>query len=413
MLEDTATTAATEVPAAKTNARAAAVAAKPSQSISVDLDAGAFRNALSAVQRYADTSNTRVPILGCVTLIMNGATQVLHVTHYGIDMVIGAAVKAAGPDGAVAVPLRTLAAFMRGADGETVQVRKMPGDGRVTFACGDFSASIVPMVASDAPVLAGTDLASPNFRCIALAEGVMTWLLGLTVPFVSSEETRYYLNGVALEINAMKDGTLRAIATDGHRLGSRQVTLDSPPEQAPTVIVPIFAVKAVLALAAGKEVTLTLDDRIMEFAFGDFTIRTKLIDGTFPDWRRVVPTGPFKEFELDAGKIIKLYNASAGIRSSRTVAVKIEPHAEGMRVTAHGADMGDVSAVMRCDRPDGIEAFGVNGRYLKDMAAAFGGKKFRMGVTDSGGPMHIANADGPAGEFAVLMPMRLTLASLA
>ncbi|MBZ9850141.1 hypothetical protein LB565_19335 [Mesorhizobium sp. CA14] len=376
------------------------------EGLSVDVDAAAFRHALAALLPYCEPRNT-IPILGCVTLSMDADAERLGVSLFDIDLAIETSVPAAGMGEAFAVPLRTLAGFMKGADGATVQIRKAPAEARVSFACGDFTAAVIPMPAEDAPRLNGPNFSDVGFRRVPLAEGVMSWLLGLTMPFISTEETRYYLNGVAFEFSFNDDGMVRAIATDGHRLGSRQAKTVANIVSRPTVIIPRAAIKAVAHLAAGKEVVLSVDDIRAEFAFGDFTIRTKVIDGTFPDWRRVVPRGPFKHFELDAGKILKLHRATSGMRGERNNAVKVQPCEGGISATATNPDYGTVSAVFHGEAPEGVEAFGLNGRYFADMAKAFGTKRIEIGFTGAGDPLLIKGPDGQAGEFAVLMPMRV------
>ncbi|MER9706008.1 hypothetical protein NKJ10_17430 [Mesorhizobium sp. M0204] len=405
MLEDTHVDNA-EATITKSSGKAAIKAAKAGAAFSVDVDAGPLRRALAALVPHCENRYT-IPILGCVTLKMEAAEQRLVVAHRDIDLAIASTVPALGSGDAVAVPLRTLAAFMNGADGATVQIRKAATDERVTFTCGDFSAAIIPMPAEDAPELSGPKFSDAGFRRVALAEGVMSWLIGLTMPFVSTEETRYYLNGVAFEFGNNDDGMLRAVATDGHRLGSRQATPAGKLTERATVIIPRAAIKAVAALAGGQEVTLSVDDTKAEITFGDFVIRTKLIDGNFPDWRRVVPRGPFKEFELDSAKIMKLYRACKGVRGDRSHAVKVEPGEGCMVATATNPDFGSVSATLRSNPPLDVQPFGLNGRYFSSIAKAFGTKRIRFGVTDAGSPVMIHGVDGPAGEFAVLMPMRI------
>lgn len=387
--------------------KAAAAPVKPGISLSVTVEAGPFRRALAALLPHCEARYT-IPILGCVVLSVDATAQRLSVSLFDIDMSIETTLPACGTGDAFAVPLKTLAGFMSGADGDTVVISKTATDARVTFTCGDFSAAIVPMLAEDAPTLTGPKFSDAGFRRVALAEGVMSWLIGLTAPFVSSEETRYYLNGVAFEFGNDDDGMVRAIATDGHRLGSRQTTPSAPIKSRETIIIPRAAIKAISALAAGKEVTLSVDDTKAELAFGDFVIRTKLIDGTFPDWRRVVPKGPFKEFELDGAKIIKLYQACKGVRGERnSAAVTVEPCEGGMLASANNPDFGTVSAKLQSSPPAGVQPFGMNGRYFKDMAKAFGTRRLSFGVTSAGDPVMIKGVGGPAGEFAILMPMRV------
>ncbi|TJW86291.1 MAG: hypothetical protein E5V92_14375 [Mesorhizobium sp.] len=403
MLEDTHASNEAEVSASVSRRKAPE---KAGPAFSVDVDAGPFRRALADILPHSEARNT-IPILGCIVLTMDEDDQRLGVSLFDLDLAIETSMPALGKGDAFAVPLRTLAAFVRGADGDTVQIRKNPGDARVTFTCGDFSAAIIPMPAEDAPEMHGPNFGDAGFRRVPLAEGVMSWLLGLTMPFISTEETRYYLNGVAFEFGVDDDGMLRAIATDGHRLGSRQAKTSANIVGRPTIIVPRDAIKAVAHLAAGKEVTLSVDDKKAEFAFGDYVIRTKLIDGTFPDWRRVVPKGPFKHFELDAAKILKLHRATAGMRGHRHSAIKVQPCEGGVSATAANPDYGTVSAVFRGEAPEGVEAFGLNGRYFADMAKAFGTKRIEIGFTGSSDPLLIKGPDGQAGEFAVLMPMRV------
>lgn len=373
--------------------------------ITATIEAGAFRKALSTLARHSECrEKSKVPILSCVCL--EGGPDGLTVAHYGIDMSVAISIDGTAK-GDVAVPLRPLLAFMSGADGKEVTIAPHQNGERIRFDCGAFSATIIPMKRSDAPEIPPPSGNAEDFRRIMLAEGVMKWLFDLTLPFVSSEETRYYLNGVCLEIGHKDDGMVRAVATDGHRLASRQHDLPKPVQSREAIIVPRFAVAAVLALTGDAEVEMSIGSGKADFRFGRTVLRTKLIDGTFPDWRRVVPPGPFKEMELNADKAKRFATAIGGGTLERYRSMKIEPCTGGIRLSSKDPDIGEVAAELPCKIDDEFPTIGLNPCYMSDIAKAFGSKTLRIGASDSGAPMLIERPDAPLGEFAVLMPMRV------
>lgn len=395
-------------------ASAAEKSATKPDTINGTVGATELRKALRAILKASPEIRHTIPVLRCVILEFKKDGR-LVVAHPGIDMTIAMDLPAEGR-GIVCVPAAKLSAFLSGADGHEVEISKGDKDAAATFRCGEFTASIVAVHHSEAPEWWNTFQIGDNGRTVQLAEGIMRWLLGLTIPFVSSEETRYYLNGVCIEIKEGADGqsTMRAIATDGHRLGTRETVLPASvtPLDSP-VIIPRFTVKAVFDLAGNQEVTVAISSMYASFSFGNTVIRTKLIDGTFPDWRRVVPKGPFKEIMVDGNKLVRLAKSvkalGDGSRGGR--AVKIEQTPDGIALAAQGPDNDAVTLNTRAtlSAEEAFDAFGINAQYLAGVASAFGTKQITIGTIDAGSPMMITAPETNKGdrEFAIVMPMRI------
>lgn len=402
-----------------TTKKAAHEPAQSHDAISATVDARSFKNALSALARHKEAGTSAIPILNYVTLEAEAGRGALKVSHYGVDMAISLELDAEpGAHGTAVVPLRTLESFMSGADGETVSIYKPAStEGSCRFECGEFTARLLTLPSRDVPsVFPPLPGNAEDFRRVAMPEGVFNWLCGLSLPFVSTEETRYYLNGVCFEFSKDGDDKIRAVATDGHRLGMRESSVSGILEPREPCIVPRFAMAAVHALAGQAEVEFSLAGHKAEFSFGRATIRTKLIDGTFPDWRRVVPDmTDAAEIEMDAGKVKRFVKSVGGLSGGRrragyggdVRAIKVAPTDGGIRLEATSPDMGDMSAKLpAADMPD-FQAFGINGRYLAAMADALGDRRFRLRTKTPSEPMTLASRAGRDGELCVLMPMRV------
>lgn len=408
-------------------------------SISGTVDARQFTARLRLLAKHSERFTT-IPILNYCTIEFEPLGFRMKLSHYGIDMALSASIQAEGT-GAVAVPMRTLLAFVAAADGDTLTMEKVPDDSAVTFRCGRYTAQLVPLPVDDVPRLGTPDVFARGF---AMGEGVLAHLFALTIPFISTEETRYYLNGVCFEFGENK---VRVVATDGHKLGTRETSTPAPLEAWKySPIVPRFAVNALAGIVGkaqctarfhatfkpesvekrnGKtgpeEVTIKAEwtAHCAQFSSDGWTITTKLIDGTFPDWRRVVPTPPETASKTtinktDIGRFAKIVS---GCGKGRSKAIKIAKlDGSGVRLSFNESsglkdlgidENGRMSAEVDADVVGEFQPIGLNGLYLDAIAKALGGDRVEMNIAGPGDPVLMRAKDGQDSAFAVLMPMRV------
>lgn len=390
--------------------------------ISATVNLAEFRAAVAIASELIENRNT-YPALGCILLT---AGEVVVVSYRGIDNSFRLPVTGAG-HGSVLIPKRALAAFLRGATGETATISKKPDEADVTFADAagfvlkavpEGQQSIIDDYASKVPA---------DTPALALADGVLAHLFALTMPFISNEATRYYLNGVCLQF---EDGghTIRAIATDGHRLGSRAASLATKfLGKEVSYIVPNDAVTFLAKHMAPLEIRARLTDRIATFTAGTMTFTTKLIEGTFPDWRRVVLD--FSEagvVEVDTKAARRFMGAARAIRHRGRFgqrALRIFVEAGRVMFESKDVDVGTITAPIEGTAPETIGGlslvssgsvrgpelptdFGVNAAYLDGIFKMLGAKATRLLVRSPGDPIRV-EVEGRESDIVIIMPMRV------
>ena len=225
---------------------------------------------------------------------------------------------------------------------------------------------------------------------------------------ISTEETRYYLNGIFL--HAPEDApVLRGVATDGHRLAHVEVPLPSGAAGMPGVIIPRKAAIEVDKLIESGDVTvdIALSNSKIRFAIRDTTLTSKLIDGTFPDYQRVIPVGNDKQMEVDCKSFKAAVDRVATISSEKSRAVKLEVQKNAVMLSANNPEQGsgndEVPATF-----NGIEVMeiGFNARYLLDITGQVEGINVTFDLFDGASPTIIRDPADPSALY-VLMPMRV------
>nr|WP_064247009.1 DNA polymerase III subunit beta [Rhizobium leguminosarum]OAP95136.1 DNA polymerase III subunit beta [Rhizobium leguminosarum] len=214
---------------------------------------------------------------------------------------------------------------------------------------------------------------------------------------MSTEETRFYLNGVFVHL---QDEFIRAVATDGHRLSRHQVAY--PGESAfAGVIIPR---KAVGIIPKGT-VTVSVSEAKIRISAGDFVLTSKLIDGTFPDYQRFIPTGNDKIVTVDRDAFMKAADRVSTISTERGRAVKlsIAPGSVGFTVSNHDASATDEIEAEYSGEPIEI---GFNASYVRELFGILPSGPVVMSLADSGSP-GLVTSPGFGGLTLVIMPMRV------
>lgn len=362
---------------------------------------------LSHVQSVVERRNT-IPILSNV-LIEAGAEGLLRITATDLDLQVVeslSAVSVEGP-GAITVSAHLLFDIARKLpDGS--QVNLEVSDGRMVVRAGRSRFSLPTLPRDDFPLIVEGDLPS-SFEISArtLAE-----LIDRTRFAISTEETRYYLNGIFLHVTDEAEPVLKAAATDGHRLARYTVPRPDGAEGMPDVIVPRKAVgelRKLLDEAMEGNVQVDLSASKIRFTLGGeggVVLTSKLIDGTFPDYNRVIPTGNDKLLKLDTKGFFDGVDRVATIATEKTRAVKMTLEEDRVTLSVTSPDNGTAAEELPADyHADGFE-IGFNANYLKDILGQVDGDVVELHLADSGSPTLIRKDDASAALY-VLMPMRV------
>ncbi|WP_277981583.1 DNA polymerase III subunit beta [Sphingomonas phyllosphaerae] len=354
---------------------------------------------LSHVQSVVERRNT-IPILSNVLLEATAEGQ-LRLMATDLDLQINESVAAAvDQPGATTISAHTLFDIARKLP-EGSQVSLAAADGRVTIVAGRARFSLGTLPRDDFPVIAEGEL-PVQFE---LPVDTLKQIIDKTRFAISTEETRYYLNGIFLHV---AEGVLKAAATDGHRLA--RVTVDQPEGAAdmPDVIVPrkcIAELRKLLDEVDGS-VGVSLSGTKIRFDLGSAILTSKLIDGTFPDYSRVIPTANDKILKLDPKSFMQGVDRVSTIATEKTRAVKMALDRDKITLSVTSPENGTAAEEVPGDYAAMPFEIGFNSRYLLDILGQIDTDLVEVHLADAAAPTLIRENDkSPA--LYVLMPMRV------
>ncbi len=376
-----------------------------SQSVKLQLERAVLLKALGHVQSVVERRGT-IPILANVKIMAEGGEVKLTATDMDIAVVetISAQVE---EEGGATVPAHMLYEIVRKLpDDATIEFSVKAGDSKAVIKSGKSRFTLSVLSPDDFPVMAEGEL--PHSFSIASAECVA--LVEKTRFAMSTEETRYYLNGVYLHA-ANDDGTqvLRAVATDGHRLARMQIALPDGAAEIPGVIIPRKTIGELFKLVQEQgveEVQIALSDSKIRFVCGSAVIVSKLIDGTFPDYDRVIPTGNDKIMEVEGKLFSNAVDRVSVIASEKSRGIKLSLKPNSLTLSAVSAEQGDATEEIAVNYGADTVEIGFNSRYLLDMMAQIEGDSAQFVFADSAAPALVRDP-ADVGALYVIMPMRV------
>ncbi len=362
---------------------------------------------LSHVQSVVERRNT-IPILSNVLIDADAAGSV-RVMATDLDLQVVETMSASSVDqpGAITVSAHLLFDIARKLpDGS--QVSLTTNDNRLEVKAGRSNFKLPTLPRDDFPVIVEGDLPT-SFE---LPARMLAELIDRTRFAISTEETRYYLNGIFLHVTDEDEPLLKAAATDGHRLA--RFTLPRPEGAAgmPDVIVPRKAVgelRKLLDEALDGNVLIDLSASKIRFTLGGeggVVLTSKLIDGTFPDYSRVIPTANDKLLKVDPKLFFSGVDRVATIATEKTRAVKIGLDNDRVTLSVTSPDNGTAAEELAAEyRAEGLE-IGFNANYLKDILGQIDSDTVELHLADAGAPTLIRENES-ARALYVLMPMRV------
>jgi DNA polymerase III subunit beta len=368
----------------------------------VTIERQVFLKALNHVQSVVERRNT-IPILSNVLVHAKGSEVRLTATDLDIEIVETASADVSR-EGAATVPAHMLYDIVRKLpDGAQLELEQSGDKGRVSITAGKSRFALQALPPEDFP-----DLASGTFEnTFSLPVKDLAYLIEKTRFAISTEETRYYLNGIYLH-DVDREGVLRAVATDGHRLAQAQVTRPEGASKMPGVIVPRKTVAEIAKLIEGEDgdIEIAMSSSKMRFTVGKLVLTTKLIDGTFPDYERVIPRNNDKVLEVETNAFSRAVDRVSTISLEKSRAVKMGVSQGKVTLVVNNPDSGSAEEeVPATYESDAIE-IGFNSRYLLDVASQVKADTLRFELQDSGSPTVIRDPSD-AQALYVLMPMRV------
>ncbi|OBX18452.1 DNA polymerase III subunit beta [Erythrobacter sp. QSSC1-22B] len=362
---------------------------------------------LSHVQSVVERRNT-IPILSNV-LIEAGTDSSLKVMATDLDLQVVEHMAAASVDepGAITVSAHLLFDIARKLP-EGSQVSLETAENRMDVKAGRSRFKLPTLPRDDFPMIVEGDLPTS----FALPAKTLAELIDRTRFAISTEETRYYLNGIFLHVSDEDQPVLKAAATDGHRLARFTLPRPEGAEGMPDVIVPRKAVaelRKLLEEAMDSDVRIDLSASKIRFTFGGtggVVLTSKLIDGTFPDYSRVIPTGNDKLLRVDPRSFFQGVDRVATIATEKTRAVKMGLEKDKVTLTVTSPDNGTAAEELSAEYSSEPFEIGFNASYLKDILSQIDSDTVELHLADAGAPTLIRKSeDAPA--LYVLMPMRV------
>ena len=368
-------------------------------SMKATIERATLLKSLGHVQSVVERRNT-IPILSNV-LIEASEDGSLRLMATDLDLQVDESVAAQVEQaGATTIPAHTFHDIVRKLpEGSQVELTAAEGKMQVVAGRSRFNLSTLPR--DDFPVIAEGELPT-RFE---LPAATLRQIIDKTRFAISSEETRYYLMGIFLHV---ADDKLKAAATDGHRLA--RITLDRPEgaESMPDVIIPRKCVAELRKLLDEVEgtVEVSLSPTKVRFGLGSAVLTSKLIDGTFPDYNRVIPTANDKLLKLDPKSFAQGVDRVATIASEKTRAVKMSVDRDKVTLSVTSPESGTATEEIAADYGNDSLEIGFNARYLLDILHEIEGDTVEVHLADAAAPTLLREKDDSAALY-VLMPMRV------
>jgi len=355
--------------------------------------------ALGHVQNVVERRNT-IPILSNVLINAEDGKVTMVATDLDIEISEDTAAEV-GSAGQVTAPAHVLYDIARKLpDGAQVSLQ-INSENRLDVDAGRSHFTLPLLPSGDFPKMTA-DGFTHNF---VLSSAELSRLIDKTRFAISTEETRYYLNGIYMHAH---DGALRTVATDGHRLALAEMDLPNGASGLPGIIIPRKTVAEIRRLIDGNDgdVSLSVSDAKIRFSFGSAVLTSKLIDGTFPDYERVIPKGNEKVLTIDNKVFANAVDRVATISAEKSRSVKLSLEKDSLALAVNNPESGNAHEDLMVDYGSDPLEIGFNAKYLLDVASQIEGRDALFYLDSPASPALVKDPEDEAALF-VLMPLRV------
>jgi DNA polymerase-3 subunit beta len=373
------------------------------------IERAALLKGLSHVQSVVERRNT-IPILSNVLLSAGHAGLSLSATDLDMEIIDQTAADVEVP-GQVTASAHTLYEIVRKLpEGAEVSLSYTGEDPRLQVRAGRYKVSLPVLPAGDFPAMPQEGFSAP----VGIDTTALMRLIDRTRFAISTEETRYYLTGIYLH-TLVEDGreVLRAVATDGHRLAMAEMLAPDGAAGAPGVIIPRKTVQEARRLLddSGEGIELQVSAQKVRFDFGKAGLTSKVIDGSFPDYTRVIPRENTRILIADNALFSAAVDRVATISSEKSRSVKLAVEPGRIVLTVRNMETGQAVEEVEVDYDGPPFEIGFNARYLLDVSGQIGGDTIEFRFADRApsaamlDPVLVLDPTDAAAQY-VLMPLR-------
>ena len=370
----------------------------------LSIERNTLLKAVSHAQSVVERRNT-IPILANVLIEAENDKVQFRATDLDVEIVdrVQAKVDRTGSTTVSAVLLHEIARKLP--DGALIELTADAATGRLAVEAGRSNFSLATLPKEDFPVMASSEYAA-NFSA---KSGDLRRLFDKSRFAISTEETRYYLNGVYMHAATFENSkVLRCVATDGHRLARVDASLPNGAEELPGVIIPRKTVAEIRKFLDDDEVQIavSVSETKVRFATPDITLTSKVIEGTFPDYTRVIPVSNEKKLEVDADEFAKAVDRVSTVSSERSRAVKLCLEEDQLTLIVNSPDSGAAEEQVAVAYNDERLEIGFNAKYLLEISGQIDKENAIFMFNSSGDPVLIREGNDLSAVY-VVMPMRV------
>ena len=365
----------------------------------ISIDRGILLKALNHVQSVVERRNT-IPILSNVKIDANEKNISLVATDLDLEIIESIDANVSG-SGSTTVSAHTLYDIVRKIPEGSMIEMELNSNDQMEIKSGQSNFDLPCLPDEDFP-----EMSSGEMPCgFSIDSGNLARLIDKAKFAISTEETRYYLNGIFLH---SVENELRSVATDGHRLACIKSDLPVGAEDIPSIIIPRKTVGEVRKLIEDSSgiLDIKVSDTKIQFTFNDVQLTSKLIDGTFPDYERVIPKNNDKELLIETKAFASSIDRVATISSDKSKAVKFLLKDGLLTLTVINPETGKAIEKTPVDYTYEELEIGFNARYLQELTSQVDGKNVEFSFKSSGDPALMRDIDDE-GAIYVVMPMRV------
>ncbi|MGL0929757.1 DNA polymerase III subunit beta [Vibrio vulnificus] len=340
-----------------------------------------------------------LPILGNLLINVENGQLSMTATDLEVELISKVTLEGEFEAGSITVPSRKFLDICRGLPDDAVITFVLEGD-RVQVRSGRSRFSLATLPANDFPNI--EDWQSEVE--VSLTQGELRALIEKTQFSMANQDVRYYLNGMLFEIEG---STLRSVATDGHRMAVAQAPLSADFAQK-QIIVPRKGVQELVKLLDTPEqpVTLQIGSSNLRAEVNDFVFTSKLVDGRFPDYRRVLPQHTTKTLEASCDELRQAFSRAAILSNEKFRGVRVNLAGTEMRITANNPEQEEAEEMLDVSFDGEAIEIGFNVSYVLDVLNTLRCEQVRISMSDANASALVENVDDDSAMY-VVMPIRL------
>ena len=340
-----------------------------------------------------------MPILANVLMVVNDTGLSVTATDLEVELMAESSIDEVKVPGEITVPGRKLLDICRALPDESTIHLQMEGD-RMVVKSGRSRFVLSTLAAADFPVIEDIEAN----REISLGQADVRRLLDKTHFSMAQQDVRYYLNGLLLEIGG---GFVRAVATDGHRLALAEMEVSDQPNTVQQVIIPRKGILELQRLLGdGEAINLLIGTNHIRVNIDNIRFTSKLIDGRFPDYDRVIPKPEGNTLTASREYLRSALQRAAILSNEKYRGIRLDLGSKSLRIQANNPDHEEAQDELEVDYDGDEMEIGFNVNYLLDALAAVDTEDVEVGFVDANSSCVIHSPGNEESKF-VVMPMRL------